>query len=63
MNTVDVIMPAWPAFLYTNPALGGALLRPLFEYQVRICYLLSPSTIPGLRLFQPSTVDRIATSL
>ncbi|EIM85296.1 DUF1793-domain-containing protein [Stereum hirsutum FP-91666 SS1] len=33
VNTVDVIMPAWPAFLYTNPALGKALLQPLFEYQ------------------------------
>ncbi|KAH8105922.1 DUF1793-domain-containing protein [Cristinia sonorae] len=33
VNTVDVIFPAWPAFLYANAALGKALLLPLFEYQ------------------------------
>ncbi|EJF61169.1 hypothetical protein DICSQDRAFT_155261 [Dichomitus squalens LYAD-421 SS1] len=33
VNTVDVIYPAWPVFLYTNPALGKQLLLPLFEYQ------------------------------
>ncbi|KAI0081700.1 DUF1793-domain-containing protein [Panus rudis PR-1116 ss-1] len=33
MNTVDVIFPAWPLFLYTNPVLGKDLLLPLFEYQ------------------------------
>lgn len=33
MNTVDVIFPSWPIFLYTNPALGKYLLLPLFEYQ------------------------------
>ena len=33
VNTVDVIFPAWPIFLYTNPALGKQLLAPLFEYQ------------------------------
>ncbi|VDB85451.1 unnamed protein product [Peniophora sp. CBMAI 1063] len=33
MNTVDVIFPSWPAFLYTNPALGKYLLLPLFKYQ------------------------------
>ncbi|TFK45401.1 DUF1793-domain-containing protein [Heliocybe sulcata] len=33
VNTVDVISPAWPLFLYTNPALGKYLLLPLFEYQ------------------------------
>ena len=33
LNTVDVIYPAWPVFLYTNPALGRQLLAPLFEYQ------------------------------
>ncbi|EIN10412.1 DUF1793-domain-containing protein [Punctularia strigosozonata HHB-11173 SS5] len=33
VNTVDVIMPAWPIFLYLNPALGKYLLLPLFEYQ------------------------------
>ena len=33
MNTVDVIFPSWPAFLYTNPTLGKYLLLPLFEYQ------------------------------
>lgn len=36
-------MPAWPAFLYTNPALGKALLQPLFEYQVRFLFLLPHS--------------------
>ncbi|THG97612.1 hypothetical protein EW026_g4419 [Hermanssonia centrifuga] len=33
VNTVDVIFPAWPIFLYTNPTLGKYLLLPLFEYQ------------------------------
>ncbi|KAI0036801.1 hypothetical protein K488DRAFT_81789 [Vararia minispora EC-137] len=33
VNTVDVIFPSWPAWLYTNPSLGKALLLPLFEYQ------------------------------
>ncbi|PAV21986.1 hypothetical protein PNOK_0194300 [Pyrrhoderma noxium] len=33
MNTVDVIFPAWPIFLYTNPEYGRLLLEPLFEYQ------------------------------
>ncbi|TCD60187.1 hypothetical protein EIP91_010601 [Steccherinum ochraceum] len=33
VNTVDVIFPSWPAFLYTNAALGKNLLLPLFEYQ------------------------------
>ncbi|KAI0736168.1 hypothetical protein C8Q72DRAFT_241274 [Fomitopsis betulina] len=33
ISTTDVIYPAWPAFLYTNPAIGKALLLPLFEYQ------------------------------
>ncbi|KAI0265444.1 DUF1793-domain-containing protein [Gloeopeniophorella convolvens] len=33
VNTVDVIFPAWPAFLYLNPTLGKYLLLPLFEYQ------------------------------
>ncbi|KAI0068780.1 DUF1793-domain-containing protein [Artomyces pyxidatus] len=33
VNTVDVIFPAWPAFLYANPTLGKYLLLPLFEYQ------------------------------
>ena len=32
-NTVDVIFPAYPAFLYTNPDLAKYLLLPLFEYQ------------------------------
>ncbi|KAI0723177.1 DUF1793-domain-containing protein [Earliella scabrosa] len=32
-NTVDVIFPAWPLFLYTNPVIGKQLLLPLFEYQ------------------------------
>lgn len=33
MNTVDVIFPAWPAFLYFNPELGRYLLEVLFRYQ------------------------------
>ncbi|KAF7790090.1 hypothetical protein EIP86_001040 [Pleurotus ostreatoroseus] len=33
VNTVDVIFPSWPVFLYTNPTLGKYLLLPLFEYQ------------------------------
>jgi hypothetical protein len=33
MNTVDVIFPSWPLFLYTNPDLGKYLLLPIFEYQ------------------------------
>ncbi|KAH9938228.1 DUF1793-domain-containing protein [Fomitopsis serialis] len=33
VNTVDVIYPAWPIFLYTNPAIGKYLLLSLFEYQ------------------------------
>ncbi|KAJ6452366.1 DUF1793-domain-containing protein [Mycena vulgaris] len=33
VNTVDVIFPAWPIFLYTNPALGKFLLEGLFRYQ------------------------------
>ncbi|KAF8917882.1 hypothetical protein CPB85DRAFT_1558569, partial [Mucidula mucida] len=32
-NTVDVIFPAWPVLLYTNPALGKYLLEGLFRYQ------------------------------
>lgn len=27
------MMPAWPVFLYTNPAFGKYLLLPLFAYQ------------------------------
>ena len=33
VNTVDVIMPSWPAFLYTSPKLGRFLLEGLFRYQ------------------------------
>ncbi|KAJ6539482.1 DUF1793-domain-containing protein [Mycena capillaripes] len=33
VNTVDVIFPAWPIFLYTNPTLGKYLLEGLFRYQ------------------------------
>ena len=32
-NTVDVIYAAWPAFLYTNPAIGRYLLEPVLAYQ------------------------------
>lgn len=33
MNTVDVIFPAYPIFLYTNPNLLRLVLDPLFENQ------------------------------
>ena len=33
MNTVDVIFPAHPIFLYTNPELLALLLKPLYEIQ------------------------------
>ncbi|EIW80656.1 DUF1793-domain-containing protein [Coniophora puteana RWD-64-598 SS2] len=33
VNTVDVMMPAWPVLLYTNPTLGKYLLLGLFQYQ------------------------------
>ncbi|KAA8645729.1 glutaminase GtaA [Aspergillus tanneri] len=33
MNTVDVIFPAHPVFLYTNPQLLRLLMKPLFELQ------------------------------
>ncbi|KDR83620.1 hypothetical protein GALMADRAFT_85982 [Galerina marginata CBS 339.88] len=33
VNTVDVIFPAWPVLLYTNPVLGKFLLEGLFRYQ------------------------------
>jgi hypothetical protein len=33
VNTVDVIFPAWPVLLYTNPQLGKFLLEGLFRYQ------------------------------
>lgn len=33
VNTVDVIFPAWPILLYTNPTLGKYLLLGLFQYQ------------------------------
>ncbi|PPQ83295.1 hypothetical protein CVT25_004034 [Psilocybe cyanescens] len=33
VNTVDVIFPAWPVLLYTNPTLGKFLLEGLFRYQ------------------------------
>ncbi|KAJ7142411.1 DUF1793-domain-containing protein [Mycena epipterygia] len=32
-NTVDVIFPASPIFLYLQPALGQYLLEPLYRYQ------------------------------
>lgn len=35
MNTVDVIFPAHPIFLYTNPQLLRYLLKPLYEIQER----------------------------
>ncbi|KAH9899948.1 DUF1793-domain-containing protein [Cubamyces lactineus] len=33
VNTVDVIYPAWPLFMYINPAMGKQLLEPLLAYQ------------------------------
>ena len=30
---VDMIYAAWPAFLYTNPAIGRYLLEPVLVYQ------------------------------
>ena len=33
MNTVDMIYPVWPAFLYTNPAIRRYLLEPVLAYQ------------------------------
>lgn len=33
VNTVDVIFPTSPAFLYTNPQLLKLVLEPLYEYQ------------------------------
>jgi hypothetical protein len=33
VNTVDVIFPAHPAYIYTNPTLVKLLLEPLFENQ------------------------------
>lgn len=33
VNTVDVIFPTHPIFLYTNPTLLKLLLRPIFEIQ------------------------------
>ncbi|KAI0650358.1 DUF1793-domain-containing protein [Trametes meyenii] len=33
VNTADLIFPAWPLFLYMNPALGKQLLLPLLQYQ------------------------------
>ncbi|KAJ7860128.1 hypothetical protein B0H13DRAFT_1639665, partial [Mycena leptocephala] len=33
VNTVDVMFPAWPVLLYTNPAMGKYLLEGLFRYQ------------------------------
>lgn len=33
-NAVDIIYSAWPALLYTNPAIGRYLLEPLLAYQV-----------------------------
>ncbi|KAH8120127.1 DUF1793-domain-containing protein [Phellopilus nigrolimitatus] len=33
VNTVDVIFPSWPIFLYANAKLGRFLLEGLFQYQ------------------------------
>ncbi|KAK7060516.1 hypothetical protein VNI00_001281 [Paramarasmius palmivorus] len=37
-NTVDVIFPAWPIFLYTNPTLGKYLLEGILRYQASGLY-------------------------
>lgn len=34
MNTVDVIYPAFPFFLYTNPRWLAYLMEPLIEHQL-----------------------------
>ena len=36
VNPVEHIYAAFPAFLYLNASLGGALLRPLLEYQANL---------------------------
>jgi len=33
MNTVDVIFPTWPLYLYFNPKYGKYLLDALLRYQ------------------------------
>jgi hypothetical protein len=33
VNTVDVVFPAHPAFIYTNPQFVSLLLKPLYENQ------------------------------
>ncbi|KAF9076791.1 DUF1793-domain-containing protein [Rhodocollybia butyracea] len=38
VNTVDVIMPSWPFWLYSNPALGKFMLEGLFRYQATGLY-------------------------
>jgi len=32
-NPVEIIYASFPAFLYLNASLAGALLEPLFEFQ------------------------------
>jgi len=38
LNTIDVIFPSWPIWLYTNPALGKYMLLPHYEYQAAGLY-------------------------
>nr|GAT54330.1 predicted protein [Mycena chlorophos] len=38
VNTADVMMPAWPLFLYTNPTLGKYMLDVNFRYQATGLY-------------------------
>ncbi|KAK1226439.1 hypothetical protein PQX77_010603 [Marasmius sp. AFHP31] len=38
MNTVDVVFPAWPIYLYTNPTLGKYLLEAILRYQASGLY-------------------------
>ncbi|KAF8213809.1 DUF1793-domain-containing protein [Mycena galopus ATCC 62051] len=38
VNTVDVIFPGHPIYLYLNPKLGEYLLEPLFRYQASGLY-------------------------
>jgi hypothetical protein len=59
VNTVDVIMPAWPIFLYTNITLGKYLLLGLLEYQATGQYLMLGLPTILVRLLQkcPSFSD------
>ncbi|KAH8830455.1 DUF1793-domain-containing protein [Flagelloscypha sp. PMI_526] len=38
MNTIDVIFPAWPLYLYFNPKLGSTVLNAVLQYQTSGLY-------------------------